>query len=62
MKYCDDAGCPNFSPSNPDGDCKLGFKIHFRVPRSMGAIMRHDWGYVMPKMCRIKFRRVKAEK
>lgn len=48
MKYCDDVKCPKFI----GGECELGFKIQFRVPKSMSDIQFHNWGYVMAKACR----------
>lgn len=48
MKYCDDASCPHFGGD----ECKLGFKIKFRVPRGYGDIQNHNWGWVMAKACR----------
>ena len=48
MKYCDDANCPKFS----GGECKLGFILRFRTPKSLSETVYHDWGYVMPKQCR----------
>jgi len=59
MKYCDDVNCSNCSPGNLDGTCKLGFKNRFRVPGSMADAVYSNWGYVMPKICRIKFKQVK---
>jgi len=60
-RYCDDVGCSNFSPGDLDGDCKLGFKNNLRVPESMAEVAYHDWGYVMPKICRAKFHKQKVK-
>ena len=51
LRYCDDANCPKFINGN---ECKLGFNIHFRFPKSMADAVYHHWGYVMPKVCRKK--------
>lgn len=47
-KYCDDISCSQFTGS----ECKLGFIITFRLPKSMSDAVYHNWGYVMPKVCR----------
>jgi len=61
MKYCDDVGCPNFSPGDMNGDCKLGFKNNFRVPNSMADVMSHNWGYKMPRVYRVKLKQAKTK-
>lgn len=50
MKYCDDANCRKFDVD----ECKLGFQIRLRLPRSMADAVYHNWGYVMPKVCRAR--------
>lgn len=58
MKYCEDVNCPNLGTDIGDPtDCKLGFHNRFRTPKSMGEAVRSDWGHVMPKICRVKFKR-----
>ena len=52
MKYCDDANCPKFE----HGECALGFELKFRVPKSYADIQNHNWGYMMPKVCRDRFK------
>ena len=59
--YCDDTNCQNFgsNPSDPFNDdymCRLGFLNKFRVPKSYADIRNCDWGYVMPKICRVKYK------
>ena len=48
-KYCDDTNCPNFLNGE---DCKLGFELEFRTPKSISEAVYSDWGYLMPKVCR----------
>lgn len=55
--YCDDIGCPNFIGD----ECKLGFILIFRTPKSHKDIQNCDWGYVMPKICQAKFRKQKIK-
>jgi len=64
MKYCEDANCPNLGGEIGDAtDCKLGFRNTFRTPKSMHeAVYGGYCGHVMPKICRVKFKRVEAEK
>lgn len=57
MKYCDDANCPKFE----GGECALGFELTFRVPKSYSDINTHNWGWVMLKVCRDRFK-VNAKK
>jgi len=58
MKYCDDANCPNFE----GGGCALGFELKFRVPKSYSDVNTHNWGYIMPKVCRYRLLKLKAKK
>jgi hypothetical protein len=46
MKYCDQANCPHFQGGDIDGeDCALGFKVKFRIPKSMSDIYPEtNWG------------------
>ena len=53
-KYCDDVKCPNFQVDCYN-KCKLGFKIQFRLPKSMADVNNANWGYKMPKVCISKF-------
>lgn len=53
MKYCEDVDCPNLAGD----ECLLGFQIRFRTPKSMSEAVKSDCGHVMPKPCRVKFRR-----
>jgi hypothetical protein len=58
MRYCDDADCPNFHPVvGEDINCRLGFRNPLRPPASMEKAVKADWGYVMPRACRRKYRR-----
>ena len=54
-KYCDDAECSNFIP---DGNCRLGFILKFRVPKSMTDVQNNNWGYLMPRACRQRIKKV----
>lgn len=54
MLYCDDAKCPNFQTDDTQ-DCALGFAIELRLPKSWQDANNHNWGWKMPKSCRIKF-------
>ena len=59
IKYCDDADCPNFNRGGFEScSCRLGFINPFRVPKSYKDIQEHNWGYVMPRACRIKTKRL----
>lgn len=58
MKYCDDANCPQFE----GGECKVGFNIRLRVPKSIADAVYHNWGYVMPKVCRKRNAKIGAMK
>lgn len=51
-KYCEDVDCPNL-----EGDCKLGFKNTLQTPRSIENAVKVNWGHIMPKVCRAKFRK-----
>ena len=57
MKYCDDANCPHFQTED-DSDCALGFNNPLRLPKDMADAVYGNWGYVMPKVCRIRARRI----
>lgn len=63
MKYCEDVDCPNLGGEIGDKtDCRLGFENRFRTPRNMGEAVRGDCvGHIMPKACRIKYRKAKKE-
>lgn len=52
-RYCDDADCLNFMRG---GECKLGFKLAFRAPKSYADINACNWGYLMSKACLLKDR------
>lgn len=54
--YCDDVNCPNFEYQ----DCTLEFEIKFRMPKSWDDIHKHNFGYVMSKVCRKKFTHKKS--
>jgi len=56
--YCDDTQCPQFEGNG----CKLGFVLVFRVPKSYTDIQYCDWGYLMPKVCRVKYRVSRRDK
>jgi hypothetical protein len=56
-KYCDDVDCPHFQGGNINSeDCALGFILKFRTPKSYSDIMTCNWGWVMPKACRRKYK------
>ena len=48
FKYCDDKNCLKYD----EGECKLGFRLQFHVPRGYDDIQRRNWGHVIPKVCR----------
>ena len=61
-QYCDDSRCPNFlngggfdkESFSEASNCRLGFILKFRPPKSYTEINNIDWGYLMPKPCRLK--------
>lgn len=62
MKYCEDVNCPNLGSDIGDPtDCRLGFHNPLRTPRSIDKAVRSDWGHLMPKICRVKFKRESRE-
>ena len=56
-KYCDDVNCPNLQ----DEDCKLGFNNDFKAPKSYQDIQNRNWGYKMPKACRLKYKKAERQ-
>ena len=60
MKYCDDEQCPHLDYGIDEDNCDFGFKNRFKTPSSMMDCYTGNWGYVMPKICRWKFKKAKA--
>lgn len=57
MKYCDDANCEKFE----GGECAFGFYLKFRLPKSIADTFSRNWGYIMPKICRLRLGMKKGE-
>ena len=51
-RYCDDIECPNLIYGYDDDNCELGFHNSFRIPESIADAVYHNWGYLMPSICK----------
>jgi hypothetical protein len=62
-KFCEDVDCPNLGGEIGDPtNCKLGFENPLVTPHNMRQAVYGDWGHRMPKVCRLKFRKVEPLK